>query len=79
MERDILGSVREGMKSAGGRGGELAEALADRVEEALEEAEARGRRHPIFKGFQKVFVEHHRFCVAFGSQFCLFFKAHPLV
>ncbi len=44
MERDILGSVREGLKGAGGRGEELAEALADRVEDALEEAEARGRR-----------------------------------
>ncbi len=44
MERDILGSVREGLKSAGGRGEELAEALADRVEDALEQAEARGRR-----------------------------------
>lgn len=44
MERDILGSVREGMKVAGGRGEELAEALADRVEEALEQAEVKGRR-----------------------------------
>lgn len=44
MERDILGSVREGMKAAGTRGEELAEVLADRVEDALEQAEARGRR-----------------------------------
>jgi ElaB/YqjD/DUF883 family membrane-anchored ribosome-binding protein len=44
MERDILGSVREGMKAAGDRGEELAEVLADRVEDALEQAEARGRR-----------------------------------
>ena len=44
MERDILGSVREGMKAAGGRGEELAEALADRVEDALTQAEVRGRR-----------------------------------
>ncbi len=44
MERDILGSVREGLKTAGGRGEELAEALADRVEDALAEAESRGRR-----------------------------------
>jgi ElaB/YqjD/DUF883 family membrane-anchored ribosome-binding protein len=44
MERDILGSVREGLKTAGGRGEELAEVIADRVENALAEAEARGRR-----------------------------------
>lgn len=44
MGRDILGSVREGLKGAGERGGEMADVLADRVEEALESAEARGRR-----------------------------------
>ncbi|HUM02725.1 MAG TPA: hypothetical protein VL084_10585 [Thermoanaerobaculia bacterium] len=44
MGRDILGSVRDGLKDAEGRGGELAEVIADRVEEALESAQARGRK-----------------------------------
>ncbi|HQR46995.1 MAG TPA: hypothetical protein PLB02_14320 [Thermoanaerobaculia bacterium] len=44
MAADILGSVRGSLKGAGERGGELAEVIADRVEEALESAEARGRR-----------------------------------
>jgi len=44
MGRDILGTVREGLKDVGGRGGEMAEVIADRVEEALEGAEARGRK-----------------------------------
>lgn len=44
MAADILGSIRGGLKDAGERGGELADVIADRVEEALESAEARGRR-----------------------------------
>ncbi len=44
MGRDILDSVREGISDAGARGRDTAEAIADRVEDALEKAEARGRR-----------------------------------
>jgi ElaB/YqjD/DUF883 family membrane-anchored ribosome-binding protein len=44
MGRDILGSVREGLSEAGTRGHDVAEVIADRVEEALENAESRGRK-----------------------------------
>jgi ElaB/YqjD/DUF883 family membrane-anchored ribosome-binding protein len=44
MARDILGTVREGLSEVGTRGRDAAEAIADRVEDALEQAEARGRR-----------------------------------
>lgn len=44
MEREFLGSVREGLKTAGEHGEELAEAIADRVEDALAHAQVRGRR-----------------------------------
>jgi len=43
MARDILGTAREGSSVTGGRGKELAEAIADRVEDALEGAQRQGR------------------------------------
>ncbi len=43
MARDILESAREGMRPAGGRGQDLAESIADRVEDALEGAQRQGR------------------------------------
>ncbi len=43
MALDILESAREGMRSAGGRGQDLAESIADRVEDALEGAQKQGR------------------------------------
>lgn len=44
MARDILEAAREGLRDAGGRGEVLAEAIADRVEDALEAAQDRGRK-----------------------------------
>jgi ElaB/YqjD/DUF883 family membrane-anchored ribosome-binding protein len=43
MARDILGTVREGLQEAGTRGRDAAEAIADRVEDALEGAQRQGR------------------------------------
>jgi hypothetical protein len=43
MAPDILGTAREGVRDAGERGKELAEAIADRVEDALEGAQRQGR------------------------------------
>lgn len=43
MARDILETAREGSRSAGSRGRELAEAIADRVEDALEGAQRQGQ------------------------------------
>jgi ElaB/YqjD/DUF883 family membrane-anchored ribosome-binding protein len=43
MARDVPESAREGIKAAGGRGQDLAESIADRVEDALEGAQRQGR------------------------------------
>jgi len=44
MGREILGSMREGLKDAGTRGQKAAEAVAEQVEDALEDAGREGRR-----------------------------------
>ncbi len=44
MGRDILGTMREGLQDAGTRGQKAAEVIAERVEDALEDAGREGRR-----------------------------------
>lgn len=43
MARDILEGARQELRGAGERGKDLAEAIADRVEDALEGAQRQGR------------------------------------
>jgi hypothetical protein len=43
MARDILETARDGVRSTEGRSRDLAEAIADRVEDALEGAQRQGR------------------------------------
>jgi ElaB/YqjD/DUF883 family membrane-anchored ribosome-binding protein len=44
MGRDILGTMREGLHETGTRGQKAAEAIAERVEDVLEDAGREGRR-----------------------------------
>lgn len=44
MGRDVLGTMREGIHGAGARGQKAAEVIAEKVEDALEDAGREGRR-----------------------------------